>query len=216
MVTLLPMSFFNHSSSRCTLGYPCLGGPDFGRSGFGDLAVSSNETCFKNKDLAGEIYRSFHLYFLLITWLGIISLGAGLLLFKQGDLAVLNSEQITILRQQDVVWRFLSAFAVAILSLSVVTSLSLLFSCFADNSLGPIVSTMAIIIVFTLIGTMEISLFEKIKPYLFTTHMIVWRDFFIKPLPVAEIRNSILVMTGHISLFLGIALYYFRRKDILS
>ncbi|MFM7217768.1 MAG: hypothetical protein ACKO1U_07095, partial [Bacteroidota bacterium] len=106
--------------------------------------------------------------------------------------------------------------AMAFLALLLIGALSLLLSCYSDNSIGPIITTMAIVILFTIIGTLEIPLFDKLKPYLFTTHMSAWRSFFEDPLPVNEIRSSILILSGHIIVFLGLAIRHFNRKDILS
>jgi len=163
------------------------------------------------KFIAGMVYT-----FLLLLFLGLISLGVGLLLFGPGDLIVLKSEELIIIQSSDTLWRFFSAFGIAFLSLTVVASFSMALSCFADNSIGPIISTMAVIILFTIIGTMEIPLFDKLKPFLFTTHMVIWRNFFDNPLPVEQIRNSVMVLIGHIALFMSITLVAFRRKDILS
>jgi ABC-2 type transport system permease protein len=63
---------------------------------------------------------------------------------------------------------------------------------------------------------MEIPLFDAVKPFLFTTHMIIWRDMFEDPLDKKQVITSVVVLIGHIALFLGISLYYFKRKDILS
>ena len=75
---------------------------------------------------------------------------------------------------------------------------------------------MAVIILFTIIGTMEIPFFNKINPFLFTTHMVIWRSFFDNPLPMEQIKISVSVLCLHIVLFLGIAVWRFNRKDILS
>ncbi|MBK9731046.1 MAG: ABC transporter permease subunit [Chitinophagaceae bacterium] len=164
-----------------------------------------------SKFAAGSFYTM-----LLICWLGVLALGMGWLLFGRGDLIVVNSDHIAILQSSDTVWRFVAAFFIAFISLSVVTSLSLMLSCFSDNSIGPIMITMAIIILFTIIGTMEIPLFDLVRPFLFTTHMIVWRSMFEEPLPIQQLIISIGVMVLHIFLFLGIALSYFKKKDLLS
>ena len=74
----------------------------------------------------------------------------------------------------------------------------------------------AVIILFTIIGTMDIPLFDKIKPFLFTTHMIIWKSFFDNPLPTSQIWQSMIIMVLHIAGFTGLALYHFNRKDILS
>lgn len=164
-----------------------------------------------SKFLAGSVYTFF-----LLVWLGILSLGTGRLIFGSGDLVVLKTDQLVILPAMDVPWRFFAALGMAFLALTLIGALSLLLSCLSDNSIGPIISTMAIIILFTVIGTLEVPSFDRIKPYLFTTHMSAWRSFFEDPLPWSAIRTSIGFMLGHIVVFLGAALYVFTKKDIQS
>jgi len=164
-----------------------------------------------SKFFAGAVY-----IFSLLVFLGVLSLGTGLLFFGPGDLIVLKTDQLIILPAADVLWRFLAALGMAFLALTLVGALSLLLSCLSDNSIGPIITTMALIILMTVIGTLEVPLFDAMKPYLFTTHMSAWRSFFEDPLPIAAIRDSVLFMLGHIVAFLAAALWYFNRKDILS
>ena len=161
------------------------------------------------KYIAGSIYT-----FALIAWLGFLALGVGLLIFGTGDLVVLKSDELVILRSDDVIWRFLASFFVAFLSLSVVTTFSLMLSCFTDNSITPIVASMSVIILFTIIGTLDVPVFDKIKPALFTTHMIIWRNLFDNPLPVSQLIESLIVLLLHITVFLSIAFWHFNRKDI--
>ena len=118
--------------------------------------------------------------------------------------------------EQDVTWRFFYGFLIAFLSLVTVASLALTLSCFSENSIGPIVSTMGIILLFTIIGTLEVPVFDNIKPFLFTTHMAAWRYFFDDPLSIKQIVYSICILVGHIVFLLLIALYKFNKKDILS
>ncbi|UPT68574.1 MAG: ABC transporter permease [Sphingobacteriales bacterium JAD_PAG50586_3] len=162
-----------------------------------------------SKILAGGIY-----VFALLFWLGLLALGGGLLFFGTGDLTVLKTDELVILRESDVIWRFISAFGVAFVSLLLVASFSLMLSCFTDNSIGPIIMAMSVIVLFTIIGTMEVPLFDKIKPFLFTTHMVIWRNLFDNPVPKEMVVQSIAVLMGHIGLFLGIAHYKFTRTDI--
>jgi ABC-2 type transport system permease protein len=171
----------------------------------------SRTSILLSKFIAGSIYT-----FILLVWLGILALGVGLFIFGKGDLIVLKSDELVILQQDDVLWRFMAALASAFVALILIGAFSLLLSCFSDNSIGPIISTMAVIILFTIIGTMDIPLFDRIKPFLFTTHMIIWKSFFDNPLPVNQIIESMGIMIFHIVAFLGIAMYHFNRKDILS
>ncbi len=164
-----------------------------------------------SKFIAGAIYT------LVITlWLGILSLVVSHVVFGAGDLMVLNSDGLVILPESDILWRFGLAFCVAYLSLLTVATLSICLSAFAENSIGPIVSTMAIIIIFTIIGSLDVSVFDTIKPYLFTTHMASWRSFFENPVPFDDIMNSIFILVTHIVLLVGITLFKFNRKDITS
>ncbi|MEO0311345.1 MAG: hypothetical protein RIQ89_1002 [Bacteroidota bacterium] len=164
-----------------------------------------------SKLCAGGIYT-----LLILLWLGIISLGLAMYVFGNGDLIVLKSEELIILPSDDLLWRFFCAFGAAFVALMVIASLSLMLSVFSDNSIGPIITTMGIIILFTIIGTMEIPIFDKVKPYLFTTHMIVWRSFFESPVDSSQILHSFLVMVFHITSFITIAIVKFNKKDILT
>jgi len=98
----------------------------------------------------------------------------------------------------------------------VVASLAFLLSSLVENAIGPIVSTMAIIIVFIIISAIDIDIFQKIKPFLFTTYMSSWRLFFDDPLYVSKIIESILILAGHIFVFFGVTVYIFHKKDILT
>jgi ABC-2 type transport system permease protein len=105
---------------------------------------------------------------------------------------------------------------VAFLALLTVATLSICLSAFAENSIGPIVATMAIIIVFTIIGSLDVTVFDSIKPYLFTTHMASWRSFFEDPIPFEAIYQSIIVLIVHIVALVTITILKFNKKDITS
>ncbi len=164
-----------------------------------------------SKFIAGAVYT-----FILTLWLIFLSLFVSKFIFGSGDLIVLNSEGLVILKEQDILWRYGLSFMVAFLSLLTVSSVSICFSAFAENSIGPIVSTMAVIILFTIIGSMEVSVFQNIKPFLFTTHMASWRSFFEDPVPYSKIFNSIIILLVHNVLLVSIAIIKFNKKDITS
>lgn len=164
-----------------------------------------------SKFIAGGIYT-----LIVIIWLGFMSVIMGKLLFGTGDLMVLNSDGLVILQEADVNWRYLGGFLVAFLALFTVNSLSICLSCFTDNSIGPIVTTMSIILLFTIIGTLDVHVFDSIKPFLLTTHMASWRSFFEDPLPILDIKNSILILLIHNVLLISISIFVFNKKDITT
>ena len=164
-----------------------------------------------SKFIAGALYTLF-----LTLWLGLLALGLSHLIFGSGDLIVLNSDGIVILPENDILWRYGAGFAVAFLSLLTVSSLSICLSTFAENSIGPIVATMAIILLFTIIGTLDVTVFDSIKPYLFTTHMASWRSYFEDPVPFASIKQSIIILLVHNVIFVCVSIIGFNKKDITS
>jgi ABC-2 type transport system permease protein len=145
-----------------------------------------------------------------------MSLGLGLLIFGFGELIVIRSETIIILDASDVVWRFMLAYGFAALGMSVVCSLAFLFSSLVENAIGPIISTMAVIIVFIIISALNIEVFKSIQPYLFVNYILNWREFFNNPLDFTRIIESISILLGHLLMFFGAAVYIFKKKDILT
>ncbi|MBM3418830.1 MAG: hypothetical protein FJY17_07930 [Bacteroidetes bacterium] len=157
------------------------------------------------------------LYTLLLTiWLGFLSLYVARWIFGTGDLMVLTSDGLIIHPESDIEWRYMYGFLTAYLSLLTISTLSICLSSFAENSIGPIVTTMAIIILFTIIGSMDVTVFDSIKPYLFTTHMAAWRSYFEDPVPWGAINESIRILIYHNVILVAIALFQFNRKDITS
>lgn len=172
---------------------------------------NSRSAIFFSKWISGELYTAS-----IVMILGIISLLCGVLLFGIGDLMVLKSDGVEIIQSQDLIWRFGLSFCFAILGLSVVATLSMMISTYVDNSISPIILTMAIIILFTIIGTMDVPLFDLIRPYLFTTHMIIWKNMFDQQLDFLLIWKSSIVLIIHIIVFYWVGWYHFKHKDILN
>ncbi len=162
------------------------------------------------KFLAGLIYTHA-----LILFLAVISLGLGLILFGGGELIVI-SDKIVIFAKDDILWRFALAYGVAALSMTVVSALAFFFSSLVENAIGPIISTMAIIIVFIIFSGLDVDFFRELRPYLFTTYMNTWKELFRDPVDLGEVIRSSLVLAGHIVGLFGITLYLFNRKDIVS
>jgi ABC-2 type transport system permease protein len=127
----------------------------------------------------------------------------------------------------------------AALALTTIAAMALMFSAFSENSLGPIVATVCVVIVFTIIQQLKVPIFEQtINPWSFTTHMLGWKGFFyVSKYPEGTIIGGVemegatidesienpatlvrsgLILIGYIVLFLGITNWYFKKKDILS
>jgi ABC-2 type transport system permease protein len=162
------------------------------------------------KYLAGSIY-----VFLMVLWLFILGLGLGVLLFGTGDMIVVRYI-ISILPVEDVFWRYQLAFLYSILSMQVVYTISFFFSSFVENSIGPIITTMAILIVLNILNLINIGSFSFLQGLLFTTHMNAWILLFEKTIDFPTLINSTLILVLHIVVLTGATFIYFNKKDIKS
>jgi len=151
----------------------------------------------------------------VVAFLAALSLGLGMLLFGTGDLFV-PGRFIVILPEADAIGRILFGFALATWGMFTVASLAFFFSSLVDNALGPIIGTMATIIVCYVITGIPADLFEAVKPYLFTTHLNIWEKALEQPVDWGGLGRSAAVLGAYTIGFVAIAWYIFVRKDILS
>jgi len=154
----------------------------------------------------------------IVLFLACMSIFLGLALFGSGDLIMNYATRfrIVFIPEAEIPVRMLLAFAAAIWSMTVVASMAFLFSTLAENSIGPIIGTMAVVVVFFLLGNFPFDFFRALSPYLFTTYMIFWQRFLDDPIPWQEIARSAIILGLHnIGLFL-IAFVAFNKKDITS
>ena len=200
-----------------------------GEANMGTLRLSLTKPIGRVQYMLVKFLASFVYTVALLVWLALLGLFGSMLLFGTNDLVVLRSTGIDQLASQDILWRYVAAFLYAAISLTTVAALAFLLSVFAENSIGPIIATMSIVIVFTILSEMNIPIYDKtIKPYLFTTHMVAWKGFFyvkandegttingsIENLPA--ILKSLAILVMYIIAFVGAAIWMFRKKDILS
>ncbi len=162
------------------------------------------------KFLAGIIYTVS-----LLIWLIILSLIVSLLIFGSGELITFRGKLI-IFASNDVLWRFLCAYGFAVISMTTVMALSFFFSSMVENAIGPIVASMAVIIIFLILSAIPVDILQTVKPYLFTTHMVLWDGFFNDPIDWKDVLSSAIVLIGHITGLYLLSTYIFLRKDILS
>ncbi|MBM3439857.1 MAG: hypothetical protein FJX94_03210 [Bacteroidetes bacterium] len=199
-----------------------------GEANMGTLRLLITKPVSRTKLMISKFLASAVYAVLLLVWMAILSLFLSMVIFGTDGMMNAKSYEIIILEKDDIFWRYALAFAYAAVALITVASLGFLLSVFAENAIGPIVATMSVIIVFTILSTMDIPLFQQVKHYFFTTHMIGWKGFFdvkvdadgnaivgsIANLPA--VLRSAGVLLAHTFLFTGAAILIFRKKDILS
>lgn len=153
---------------------------------------------------------------LFVLFLAGLSIGLALTLLGKGDLLIFQHSTLLVLQQSDVVWRFVCAYLLSTCTMITIASLSFFFSSFVENAIGPIVATMGVLIVFSVINVLPVELFESIRQILFTKYMDIWQKMFQNPVPWEEIWKGLLLLGGWIVAFVGSAWLIFVRKDILS
>jgi ABC-2 type transport system permease protein len=169
----------------------------------------------------------------LLLWMAVTALLFSILIFGTGDMLVFRTKgedsQIMLITKDDVMWRYYAAFAYATVALTVIAALSLFLSIFAENSIGPIIATVCIVIVCTIISNINVPIIDRnVKPFLFTSYLVGWKGFFyigtdesgntikgsLENWPA--IRKSLLILLAHIAVIVTASVLIFKRKDILS
>jgi ABC-2 type transport system permease protein len=200
-----------------------------GEANMGTLRLSLTRPVSRTEYMLVKFAASVIYTLILLVWLAILALFGSMLLFGTNTLVVFRSEGIEMMNSFDILWRYVAAFGYAAVALTTVSALAFLLSVFAENSIGPIIATMSIVIVFTILSELNIPIYDKtVKPYLFTTHMVAWKGFFyvqadadnktidgtIQNLPA--ILRSLGVLVIYIAGFVGSAIWIFNKKDILT
>jgi ABC-2 type transport system permease protein len=188
-----------------------------GEANMGTLRLLQTKPISRFQMIMGKFLATFVYTMLLLVFLAICALLVSVLLFGTGDVFNAKSSTLEIIREEFVFTRYIYAFLFAALAMTTVAALAFFLSVFGENSIGPMVACMGVIIVCTIIGTLDdIPLFATMKKFLFTSHMLGWKGFFDEQIPWDAIRKSVLVLVVHIALFLGLTVYLYKRKDILS
>ena len=169
----------------------------------------------------------------LLIWMALMALFVSLLIFGADDMLIFrvkgDGSQILQITKDDIMWRYFAAFGYAAVALTVIAALAILLSVFAENSIGPIIATVCIVIVCTIISNINVPIIDNtIKPWLFTSYLVGWKGFFYigtnadgEPLKGTienwpAIRNSLYILLAHIFILISAAVIVFKRKDILS
>lgn len=204
-----------------------------GEANMGTLRLLLTKPMSRTKVILVKFAASVIYTLLLLVWMAIISLFLSLFIFGADDMLIFrvkgDESQIMQITKDDIMWRYFAAFGYAAVALTVIAALALLLSVYAENSIGPIIATVCIVIVCTVISNINVPIIDRnIKPWLFTSYLVGWKGFFYigttaDGIPIkgsienwAAIRNSLYILLAHIGILLGAAIIVFKRKDILS
>lgn len=204
-----------------------------GEANMGTLRLLLTKPISRTQIILVKFAASFVYTIALLVWMAVMALFVSLAIFGVDDMLIFRvkgeESQILQITQDDIMWRYFAAFAYAAVALTVIAALAMVLSVFAENSIGPIIATVCIVIVCTVVSNINVPIIDdNVKPWLFTSYLVGWKGFFYinsteEGIPIKgslenwpAIRNSLLILVAHVFILLGIAITAFRRKDILS
>lgn len=204
-----------------------------GEANMGTLRLLLTKPISRHRIIGVKFVASILYTIALLIFMAIMALFVSMLIFGVDDMLIFRAKgdesQILQITMDDVMWRYFFAFGYAAVALTVIAALALLLSVFAENSIGPIIATVCIVIVCTIISNMNVPIIDRtVKPFLFTSYLVGWKGFFYIAVDADDvpikgsienwpaIRNSLLVLLAHIGIFFGAAVYFFRKKDIMT
>lgn len=132
-----------------------------------------------------------------------------------GDLAVFH-KGLLFLSEDDIIWRFFLAYIISTTVMLTTSFLCLMLSTMSKNSVTPIIITISVVFIGSIISFIPLQLFESVNPYLFTGYLDLFLSSFHDPVPWNTIFISFGVCLFWSLFFLIIAFIIFNRKEILS
>jgi len=204
-----------------------------GEANMGTLRLLLTKPISRTQVILAKFSAAFVYTIGLLIWMAVMALFLSMIIFGTDDMLIFrvkgDESQILQITQDDVLWRYFAAFAYAAVALTVIAALAMLLSVFAENSIGPIIATVCIVIVCTVVSNINVPIIDRnVKPWLFTSYLVGWKGFFYigtnadgEPIKGSienwpAIRNSLGILLLHIFLLMGITIFAFRKKDILS
>ena len=204
-----------------------------GEANMGTLRLVLTKPVSRTQLILVKFTASVIFTIMLLIWMAVMALFISLFIFGADDMLIFRvkgeESQILQITKDDIMWRYWAAFGYAAVALTVIAALAMLLSIFAENSIGPIIATVCIVIVCTVVSNINVPVIEKnVKPWLFTSYLVGWKGFFYigttddgQPIKGSlenwpAIRNSLYILLAHIFLLLSASVIIFKRKDILS
>ncbi len=154
--------------------------------------------------------------FMVVVFMIALSLGFGLAVFGSGELLAFDNGKFTILTANQALLSFALAYAFYFLMLVTVSSLSMLFSALYSSSIKAILVSVSVIAIFYFVSILELSLFDGVKPFLFTTYFTTWSQFYTTPIDWMKLTFDAIVLVVHILVFYTAAIMIFNKQEILD
>jgi ABC-2 type transport system permease protein len=190
---------------------------------FGDLIASEAADGTLRAMLCRPITRlrvAASKYAVGLTYVLALTFGTGLLAYLVGSVflgrgsLVVYSQGLWILPEKMAVLRLAAAYGLVAVGMLAVGSIAFAISTFLSNSNGAIAGAIGVLFGSAIIG--ELGYFASLKPYLLTTHLAAWPQFFIGSMDSVLFAKSAGVMLVYAVVSLIVGLIVFQRRDVLT
>ena len=210
---VLMFALFIHIPFLITLG---AGDAVAGEGTAGTFRIYLTRPVSRNQVLTAKLLAAATYSVSLVAWLGLLSLGIGNLWLGLGDILLFDDAGILILPWDIALARFALAYLLAMLMMFSVVTLTFLFSVLVTNAVGPIVGTLAVLIVASVLSVLELDALAWLQTRLLTYHFKVWQYAFFDPIPWGDVGTSVAYLAGYAAVFIGLSYIFFNRKDIMT
>jgi ABC-2 type transport system permease protein len=149
--------------------------------------------------------------FIGLVILGVAGLVAGAAFFGLDAITLTSGQAVGM---GDSLLRIVAAFAYVFVGMTAIVSLALLLSTLTDSSLTAVAGALVLVIIMLVLG--GLSVFDFLKPYLITSHLEGWTSFFSSPMDWGPVWKGLVNFVVWGGGTLGLAIWRFRTKDIVS
>jgi ABC-2 type transport system permease protein len=134
----------------------------------------------------------------------------GIPFFGTARVALLSGGTVSIAHG---LWLTLLAYLYVGLAMVAVASIAMLISAITDSSLTAAIGTLVLVIVMQIVG--QLSYFDVVKPYLFTSRIDGWQALFQGSIEWGTVSKGVLTFAIYAGASLAVTWQIFKRKDVL-
>lgn len=146
-----------------------------------------------------------------VVWVMIVGLVAGGLAFGYGRLPTLSG---TTLGPGAAAIRIVASGAYVVCGMAGLAAIGMFLSTLTNSGLGAAVATMALAITSQILD--GLSSLRAIHPYLFSHQWFAFVGLFRSPVEWGDILEGLIIDGAYVAIFLGAAVWFFWRKDVVS
>ncbi len=154
--------------------------------------------------------------FIVVAFMAALSLGAGQIIFGNGELLAFDKGEFTVLTANQALLSFGLAYLFYFLILLTLISLSMLFSVLYKSGTKAVLVTLSVVVILYFVSNLKLMLFDGVKPFLFTSYFTSWSQFFTTTFDWMKLTFDVIVLVVHILVFYTASIMIFNKQEVLD